>query len=636
MRNRRSLSRFAILALALSISPAVAAERAAPRAIEVSVDPRVELMSTIFRLAGNPEYRMCRLPEYEQDFDDHFAAFEDHPVVAMARDLVREHGVSFDAPMSLAVHLTDARTLDLRVPLDPRPRDLDSRWEPDDVREFLARARDFAAATDFHDFLERHADLSQSAVAEAQAVLSQRLDLGWFGEFFGGEPRGEFRLVIGLLNGPCNYGPRFESAGESEIYCIHGASKESPEGVPMLDPAAIPTIVHEFCHSYANAVADNHAGELRAPASALFSRVEEEMRRSAYGSWETMMRESLVRASVIRYLLAHEGELAAAQQIRDDRNTGFLWAGPLADLLGEYERERETYPTLESFAPRIIAFFESHAEAGGPEAPSRPPSPRRLAPQLLVSGLLMMLVGLAAVIAARRRMGSGMRWFAFGGLLWLVGVALKFACAAALNRPLLLALAKALPRSGYLAAGSLYVGALSGAFEIGVTLAAALIWRSLSREARRAVAVGVGAGSLEAILLGLGAAVGALLVLTGGPGSEEVRRELAGASATPAIWLLGSVERIMAILVHTASRTLVLLAAAARRWSLFWYGLLLLTAVDAIAGYIHISELIGTLNLWWAELALAPIAVLSLWALRACIQVWPSQAEPAPAAPGGD
>ncbi|MHC5003051.1 MAG: hypothetical protein ACYTJ0_07995, partial [Planctomycetota bacterium] len=40
--------------------------------LRVMVDPRVELMSLIFRLAGSPEYTQGRVPSYAVDADLHF------------------------------------------------------------------------------------------------------------------------------------------------------------------------------------------------------------------------------------------------------------------------------------------------------------------------------------------------------------------------------------------------------------------------------------------------------------------------------------------------------------------------------------------------------------------------------------
>lgn len=620
--------------LACLASRTRAAEQGGQRpSLSIRVDPRVEIISAVFRLAGNPEYNMCRLPDYEQDFEQHFGQFGDHPAVAMAQRLRAEHGVSFDAPMSLAVHLAEGRSLQLRAPLDPWPVGLDPRWQPEDVREFLDKLRGFADESRFWDFFDAHEPLHRDAVLELESVLAGAVDFDWFADFFGEGGLEEFHLVLSTLNGPCNYGPKFSGDSRSELYCICGIPGQQRDGSPAISSHIVPTIIHEFCHSYANPVADQHADELAEPAGRLFAQVAQDMRSHAYGSWETMMRESLVRASVIRYLAAYEGEAAAQRQIEEDVATGFLWIGRLSELFEEYEASRDEYPTLDSFAPRIVAFFQEYVEPSKPEPP--PTVPPTVIRALLVSGILMIVLGLAFVVVVRLFWIVPVRWFFAGAAVWVASVALKSAWAVGPHESVLAFLENSLPRLGYLIAGSLYIGGLTGAFEIGITLAAALIWRSLSRTAARAMAVGVGAGAIEAILLGAGATAGTLALMLNIPGMEDLRQGMATIGSTPALWLIGPAERAIAILCHTGSRVLVLLAIASGRWSLFWYGFLILTGIDAIAGYVHLGELVGSVNLWWVELALLPFALLSVAAVRRCIRSWPrveEAAEPGEAA----
>lgn len=208
-------------------------------------------------------------------------------------------------------------------------------------------------------------------------------------------------------------------------------------------------------------------------------------------------------------------------------------------------------------------------------------------------------------------------------MIWTAGVALKFAAALLLNKPLLSGLDALLPRSSYLFLGAVYIGLLTGVFEIGITLAAALKWRSLARDVNQAVAVGVGAGAFEAILVGAAALIGVLVAMSNLPGSQQARTAIAlSAAHTPLAWLAGPVERIMAILMHTSSRTLVLLSVAQRRWTYFWYGFFLLTGVDAIAGFVHVSGMVSRISLWWVELAIAPFAVASVPIIRWCMGHW--------------
>ncbi len=53
--------------------------------LRVCVDPRVELMSLLFRLAGNNEYNQGRVAAYTADVNQQFNPFRDHAAVQLAR-----------------------------------------------------------------------------------------------------------------------------------------------------------------------------------------------------------------------------------------------------------------------------------------------------------------------------------------------------------------------------------------------------------------------------------------------------------------------------------------------------------------------------------------------------------------------
>jgi hypothetical protein len=76
--------------------------------LEVGVDPRVELVSLLFRLAGNREYNQCRVPLYNADVEAQFGKFRDHPAVQLAHRLRQQQGVSYDACMGMAILLSNA------------------------------------------------------------------------------------------------------------------------------------------------------------------------------------------------------------------------------------------------------------------------------------------------------------------------------------------------------------------------------------------------------------------------------------------------------------------------------------------------------------------------------------------------
>jgi uncharacterized membrane protein YhfC len=240
----------------------------------------------------------------------------------------------------------------------------------------------------------------------------------------------------------------------------------------------------------------------------------------------------------------------------------------------------------------------------------------------VVSGALMVLVALAAVLAWWFYSRVQWRWFWAGAGIWTVGVALKFAVALPLN-PVLFG------KSGHavglkLCIGAAYCGLMTGVFEIGVTLAAALVWRRLAAEPARAVAVGLGAGAFEALLLGLASGAGSLAALASGQ-TELALKSLAGISAhTPLMWLAGPAERVIAILAHTASRVLVLRAVAGRRWLGFWAGFGWLSGVDLLAGVALLTGMTTSGSLWLIELMILPFGVLSVALTRWAVRRWPT------------
>jgi hypothetical protein len=109
-------------AFAVNNSPVV--DRANAGRIFIEVDPRIELISIVFRLAGNPEYNDGTLRPYVKAIERQFGDFGNHPVIKMAAELRHKRSMSCDGPMSLAVHID--RDFRLRETSEEWPSTLDS------------------------------------------------------------------------------------------------------------------------------------------------------------------------------------------------------------------------------------------------------------------------------------------------------------------------------------------------------------------------------------------------------------------------------------------------------------------------------------------------------------------------------
>ena len=327
--------------------------------IAVRVDPRIELMSIVFRFAGNPEYSQGRVPKYTKAVEEWFGPHKDHEVVKQAKRLRATTSVSYDAVASFAVHLDGTDPPKLAVPWNPRPERLEKRWLVPDAKLFLGNLADFAADSKAKQFFEGQKELYAHAESQMQKVIAEHADLTWFQTFFGARPTARFQVVLGLLNGGGNYGPSVQLRdGNEDLYAIIGCWDVDEEGRPRYGRTVVPTLVHEYCHSYCNHIVDAHYTALKEAGDALFEMTAEAMKKQAYGNGRTLLCESLVRACVVRYRAVVDGDKAVAEELVEQKRRSFHWTSELAGLLAtDYEKNRKDFPTLHEFGPKLAAFF---------------------------------------------------------------------------------------------------------------------------------------------------------------------------------------------------------------------------------------------------------------------------------------
>jgi len=358
------MSRILILALILISSPIAPAF--CQDLIEVQIDRRFELMSIVFRLADFSEFRMGNVSDYNEAVDTFFSPFKEHAAVRMARELRRS--VAFDAIPNLAVRATDAVSFKpLRSLKDPSTH-LDSRWKPEVAAEFLKAMASFAKDTKADQFFKAQEPLYRLTLDSCREGLLSHLDQGWFERTFGTRDRDSFTLCIALLNGPGNYGASAaNNKGGEDLFALIGTG-ETPRGKsPSFSQAYLGTLVHEFLHSFVNPWVDRHLQDLKAAGEALNAPVIEQMKRQAYGPAYAALRESMVRALTIRYFRDVGQDSEAGSQEAEQDKRGFYWVKDLAELLGDYTRNRAQYSDLEAFSPKLVTAFKMW----GSEAPKR-------------------------------------------------------------------------------------------------------------------------------------------------------------------------------------------------------------------------------------------------------------------------
>ena len=330
-------------------------------ALKAKVDERVELLSIVARLAGYPEYSSEVYSSYIADIHAHFDRFGDHPLIDFMRGMRQRNYVGYDAVAAMAVHIGDAPRFNPRVVFtDDIP---ESRWRKRNAGAFLRLLRRFYRDARCEEFFREQRQRYEMAERIFDDALED-IDTDWFAAYFGREAADRFHIVIGLGNGGSCYGPRVVFPdGVSDVYALMGVWKVDAAGEPVFPAVVKNILIHEFGHSFSNPEVDAFLTELESAGRKIFDHVGDIMKQQAYNNGGTVMRESMVRATVLRYLVAHGDTVGVHQQVLEEFGRGFLWVDHLSALLEIYERDRAQYPTMSDFMPRVVDFFNDEVVA---------------------------------------------------------------------------------------------------------------------------------------------------------------------------------------------------------------------------------------------------------------------------------
>lgn len=333
---------------------------AGPKAgLDVRVDPRVELLMIVFRLAGAEEYNQpAASSPYSKRVDTYFGKFKEHATIKKAQAIRESFGIGFDAVPVLAVHLSDVTSFKERVPFNTPPRRWDARWKPEVARDFVKGLKSFAKDTNFAQFLRQEKGFYAKAEGSMRSLTTKHPVDQWVTEFYGSKPSMPPFVIVGLLCGGGNYGMSVEFPnGKLEMCPVIGASSFDKDGIPVFSEGNIPTIIHEFSHAYVNPMMVPYMKRISPLARAFFPKLGGWYRNGAYGDPNTIVNESFVRVVETYLTKKHLGADLGFRSLVWQRCVGFLWTGELVDRVPEYEANRAKYPKFAEFMPLLVEDF---------------------------------------------------------------------------------------------------------------------------------------------------------------------------------------------------------------------------------------------------------------------------------------
>ena len=287
----------------------------------VKTEEGVELMEIVARFADNTVFNDSIAPLYQKDCNQWFAALNGHPAVVWLHNQLPVYCIGYEAIPWLGAHL---RCTENGLELIPNANKQYKRWPRKAIKEFMPLLTDFYLKSNFSEFYRQHQQMYRRAVDAARVTMADYVDLDWFSSFFQKEATEDFGIIIGLNNGAGSFSIERTIPGkrpEKIAVMLYG---EDEDGTPWYfrDSEIDKILVHEFCHSFI--MPDKRYKDI---GSRLLKEHRKKLNSVGYGIWENVIEETLVRASVIRYLIDHGySEKAIKDEINNQHEYyGFIW-----------------------------------------------------------------------------------------------------------------------------------------------------------------------------------------------------------------------------------------------------------------------------------------------------------------------
>ena len=334
--------------------------------ISVKIDPRVELMSIAFRLAGATEYSSKDNPAYIKDIEEHFKTYENDTLIRYVKYLRDRTLIGYDAVMTMAISL-QGKGGEYTLPSTDKAigllYDNTGRWNKWNAPEFIRLFNEFYIKSDFDSFFKSHKKYYNALVHKFNKEIN--LDSRWFSGFYGIDTGDKFHVIIAPSCGRSNYGPHtYDESGVKNVYAVISVYNFEEDGSPtFLHQGEI--VIHEINHSYINPLTEltGIVSQLKYSGGKIMEVVGEDMKMQAYDNFRTVINESLVRAAVIRYM---KNKAFPSEDIENEiisqKSLAYYWIEGLDSLYEEYDNHRDKYPDMQSFYPHIKDYFEEVAQ----------------------------------------------------------------------------------------------------------------------------------------------------------------------------------------------------------------------------------------------------------------------------------
>jgi hypothetical protein len=294
---------------------------------------------------------------YRAEVLDFFGPNRGHPVVALF-DTMFSSGFGFDAVPKAFVSMSHLPALELADEVSDEV--IDRAGGRPRLERLASLSRAFAVETHFVDFYRAHGatyrTLVDSALPSVTDAVQQLVS-------YTGTSLPSARVVLSPL---LHDGGFAMSGGTPATQAFIGPMGVAANGLPDFgDELRLgPLIWHEMAHTVVNPLTSRAKSAVDS-AEITDEEFREQMRKQAYTDWSTIVSESIIRALEVRLASRVHGAEVGERVEENQVTRGFIHVPGLAQLLQSYEADRDTYPSLDRFFPRLLGVF-TQAPPGEP------------------------------------------------------------------------------------------------------------------------------------------------------------------------------------------------------------------------------------------------------------------------------
>ena len=320
------------------------------------IDERIELVGTVFRLAGAEEFSMCEVESYVSDIDTYFQQYEKHPLIEYIKELRATAGIGYGL-VPLAALYTEIKDGHITKRCNGKYKIYSvSRWTEKTFDKYVRLLDDFYKESNYHEFYMSHKKLFAEAERLFAVSGASNVDTAWFKSTYGVDHIDK-SLYISLVNGGSNFSIEH---GVDAVVIGGFYTSDRDEGSLIFNHAFGDAIVHELTHMFVGDVVMQYQEATLKSAKTIYGHLDSLLYANGYyynGLWS----EWVTRVATLLYMMDNNPRHQYAVLLQD-RRQGFIWQERTFRFLDNYMENRDRYRHFQDFVPQLAAYFNYTAE----------------------------------------------------------------------------------------------------------------------------------------------------------------------------------------------------------------------------------------------------------------------------------